>query len=220
MSKQLDLILDNLKEAEGGKLHRNSKELNITNAYGIYRHFHPKAKIWEYIDKVALNVTRAPSDKWDDNMINKINLLIDPVIERELSKELYSLYFKRLPMDLINIDTILVIANCFTNTQTGTLEAIQEGLNDCYKYGLFKFTPTKPRKDNNVLTVDGDFGTESKRALEAFMSVSDRKDRLIFRSCMLLWMKSNYIKLAVNNQTGMLPNLRGWDNRMESAQHI
>ena len=220
MSKQLDLILDNLKEAEGGKLHRNSKELNITNAYGIYRHFHPKAKIWEYIDKVALNVTRAPSDKWDDNMINKINLLIDPVIERELSKEFYSLYFKRLPTDLINTDTILVIANCFTNTQTGTLEAIQEGLNDCYKYGLFKFTPAKPRKDNNVLTVDGDFGTESKRALEAFMSVSDRKDRLIFRSCMLLWMKSNYIKLAVNNQTGMLPNLRGWDNRMESAQHI
>jgi len=47
-------------------------------------------------------------------MINKINLLIDPVIERELSKELYSLYFKRLPMDLINTDTILVIANCFT----------------------------------------------------------------------------------------------------------
>lgn len=220
MSKQLDLILDNLKEAEGGKLHRNSKELNITNAYGIYRHIHPKAKIWEYIDRVALTVTRAPADKWDAAMINKINLLIDPTIERGLSKEFYSSYFRNLPTDLIHTDSILVIANCFTNTQTGTLEAIQEGLNDCYKYGLFKFTPSKERKDGNILTVDGKFGDESKRALTAFMSVSDRKDRLIFRSCMLLWMKSNYIKLAVNNQTGMLPNLRGWDNRMESAQHI
>lgn len=43
MEEQYKILLNHLYKVEGGVLHRNSEEFDITNAYGIYRHFHPKA---------------------------------------------------------------------------------------------------------------------------------------------------------------------------------
>ena len=85
MEEQYKILLNHLYKVEGGVLHRNSEEFDITNAYGIYRHFHPKAEIFTYIDTIASSVTRAPSNKWTKEQIVAINKLIDKNKELDLS---------------------------------------------------------------------------------------------------------------------------------------
>ena len=124
---------------------------------------------------------------------------------------------------------VLSIVDCFTNTQVGTYKAIQEALNDCHKYGLFKHTPISktilPNKDD-ILLVDGKFGNGSKAAMKDFVNrykgsyePSSWKDEIIFKNCMLLYMKSHYAELVLGNSIHT-PNLRGWNHRMENAQHV
>lgn len=229
MEEQYKILLNHLYKVEGGVLHRNSEEFDITNAYGIYRHFHPKAEIFTYIDTIASSVTRAPSNKWTKEQIVAINKLIDKNKELELSYRFYREYFKSLNIVQFPPSLVLSIVDCFTNTQVGTYKAIQEALNDCHKYGLFKHTPISktilPNKDD-ILLVDGKFGNGSKAAMKDFVNrykgsyePSSWKDELIFKNCMLLYMKTHYAELVLGN-SNHTPNLRGWNHRMENAQHV
>lgn len=227
MEKQYEALLNHLFKAEGGKLHKNSKELDITNAYGIYRYANPKAEIWNYIDGLAMTVTRAPSKAWDAVQIAKVNNLIDKKIERELSYNFYKKYLAPLKLELYPDDLTVTLVDCFANTQTGTYKAIQEGLNDCYKYGLFKFTPKKPQPNGNILLVDGDIGSGTIMAINAFFNNPEVKDpeirrlqNIIFKNCMLLYMKSYYAEITVGKPDKFLGVLKGLCNRMENAQHL
>lgn len=207
-------LLDSIYDVEGGRLHRNPKEKDITNAYGIYRFQQPKAAIWTYIDSIAKTITTKPSSLWDDKTIEAIDAKIDKVKERELSYEFYKEFFVGAYLELFHPDLVIMVANCYVNTPLGTIKAIQEALNDCYKYGIFKVDKKE------VPPVLGKFGPQTRTAVTTFSKNADWKDIIIFKNCALLYMKSYYAELVIGNTITMLPNLRGWNNRMENAQHI
>ena len=213
MEKQYEKLLDSLFQFEGGKLHYNSKEKDITNAYGIYRFQQPKAEIWNYIDSLAEGITTKPSNQWDKTIVDKINEKIDKNKERELSYKFYKQFFAGAYLELFHDDLVIMMCNLYTNTPLGATKAIQEALNDCYKYGIFKV------EEKDVPPVLGKFGPQTRSAIEKFSKEADWKDIIIFKNCALLYMKTYYGELVIDKTTTMLPNLRGWNNRMEALQH-
>ena len=227
MEKQFEVLLKHIYTLEGGKLHRNSNELDVTNAYGIYRYQHPKDPLWIYIDEIANTVTRAPSTAWTKKDIDAINSKIDKEKELVLSYNFYKKYLNLLDITRYPEDLVVSVVTCFVNTQTGTFKAVQEALNDCYKYKLFTFTPTKMQPNGDLLLADGDFGGNSKGALSAFVNnpnVTDKEIRrlqnIIFKNCMLLYMKTHYANLTIANTGKFIGVLKGWCNRVEQAQHL
>lgn len=213
MEKQYEKLLSSLFEFEGGKLHYNSKEHDITNAYGIYRYQQPKAELWKYIDSLAVGITTKPSSQWDETIVNKINSKIDKNKERELSYLFYKDFFKGAYLESFHEDLVILICNLYTNTPLGATKAIQEALNDCYKYGIFIADKSE------VPPVLGKFGPQTRTAVEKFSQNADWKDIIIFKNCALLYMKTYYAELVIDKTATMIPNLRGWNNRMEELQH-
>lgn len=213
MEKQYEKLLDSLYGFEGGRLHYNAKEKDITNAYGIYRHIQPKAALWKYIDSLAVGITTKPSNQWDKTIIDAVNAKIDKSKERELSYQFYKDFFSGAHLELFHEDLIILVINLFTNSPLGCIESIQEALNDCYEYGIFKIAKEE------VPEVIGKFGPKTQSAVKKFCSLADDKDIIIFKNCALLYMKTYYAELAVDKTATMLPNLKGWNNRMEALQH-
>lgn len=213
MEKQYEKLLDSLYGFEGGKLHYNPKEKDITNAYGIYRFSQPKAELWTYIDSLAKGITTKPSNQWDKATVDAVNAKIDKVKERELTYKFYKEYFANAHLELFHEDLVVLIVNLYTNTPLGCIESIQEALNDCYEYGIFKVSKEE------VPEVVGKFGPKTQTAVKTFCDNADEKDIIIFKNCALLYMKSYYGELAVDKTSTMLINLKGWNNRMEALQH-
>ena len=227
MEKQYEVLLKYINELEGSKLHRNKNEHDVTNAYGIYRYQHPKDPIWNYIDSIAASVTRAPSHAWDSKMITSIDAKINKATDLELSYNFYKKYLGALDITQYPEDLVVSVVTCFVNTQDGTWKALQEALNDCHKYNLFTFIPPKMQPNGNILLVDGKFGNTSKGALKAYVDNLKTKDvetqrlyNIIFKNCMLLYMKTHYAELAINRTEDFIGVLKGWCNRVENTQHI
>lgn len=213
MEKQYEKLLDSLYGFEGGKLHYNSKEKDITNGYGIYRFQQPKAEIWTYIDGLAKGITTLPSNQWTKDIIDAVNAKIDKAIERELTYKFYKSFFANAYLELFHEDLVILMVNLYTNSPLGAIKSIQEALNDCYEYGIFKI------EKENVPEVVGKFGPKTQNAIKTFSDNADDKDVIIFKNCALLYMKSFYGELAVDKSSTMLINLKGWNNRMEALQH-
>lgn len=213
MEKQYEKLLDSLYGFEGGKLHYNGKEKDITNGYGIYRFQQPKAALWTYIDSLAKGITTLPSSKWTKDIVDKVNAKIDKTKERELTYQFYKSFFANTHLELFHEDLVILMVNLYTNSPTGAIESIQEALNDCYEYGIFKVTKEE------VPEVVGQFGPKTQSAIKKFCDNADEKDIIIFKNCALLYMKSYYGELAVDKSSTMLVNLKGWNNRMEALQH-
>lgn len=213
MEKQYEKLLDSLYQFESGRLHYNGKEKDITNGYGIYRFQQPKAALWTYIDSLAKGITTLPSSKWTKDIVDKVNAKIDKTKERELTYQFYKSFFANTHLELFHEDLVILMVNLYTNSPTGAIESIQEALNDCYEYGIFKVTKEE------VPEVVGQFGPKTQTAIKKFSDNADEKDIIIFKNCALLYMKSYYGELAVDKSSTMLVNLKGWNNRMEALQH-
>ena len=97
---QFKKLLDNLKEAEGGDLHRNTNELDVTNGWGIYRgkglgkSFTP---LWDYVDTIAKQVTDKPSDQWTKDECE----LIDNLLDKDKEEDFYVLRKTKSPAVLL-----------------------------------------------------------------------------------------------------------------------
>ena len=213
MEKQYEKLLDSLYQFESGRLHYNGKEKDITNGYGIYRFQQPKAALWTYIDSLAKGITTLPSSKWTKDIVDKVNTKIDKSKERELTYQFYKSFFANAHLELFHEDLVILMVNLYTNSPLGATESIQEALNDCYEYGIFKVTKEE------VPEVVGQFGPKTQSAIKKFCDNADEKDIIIFKNCALLYMKSYYGELAVDKSSTMLVNLKGWNNRMEALQH-
>lgn len=213
MEKQYEKLLDSLYQFESGRLHYNGKEKDITNGYGIYRFQQPKAAIWTYIDSLAKDITTLPSNKWTKDIVDKVNAKIDKSKERELTYQFYKSFFANAHLELFHEDLVILMVNLYTNSPLGATESIQEALNDCYEYGIFKVAKEE------VPEVVGQFGPKTQSAIKKFCDNADEKDIIIFKNCALLYMKSYYGELAVDKSSTMLVNLKGWNNRMEALQH-
>ncbi len=207
-------LMDNLLDVEGGRLHKNSTEIDVTNRYGIYRgsragrNFKP---LWDYVDKVASKVTKLPSSKWTNEISSEVNNLLDPDKVRYLSYLFYKDYFAGAHLDLFHNDLVILMANLYTNSPKGAWMSVQEALRDIQRDGILNM----PFKKLSI--ADGVFGDKTRKALLEFLKTADRKDIIIFKKSILLSMKSYYIDLAVGNPDKFLLYLNGWDNRMEEA---
>jgi len=214
--KQYLVLLDNLKTTEGGYLHHNEKEIDITNGWGIYRgtglgkDFKP---LWDYIDSVAKQVTSKPSPQWTLAELQAIDKLLDKNIELNLTYTFYKEYFKDARLHLFPSRLVILMSNLYTNSPKGAWMSIQEGLRDLVADKILLVDI----KDLSI--VDGNFGDKTEKALNLFLSIADRKDEIIFKKSVLLAMKSYYIDLSISNPTKFLGNLNGWDNRMENLEH-
>ena len=213
MEKQYEKLLDSLYQFESGRLHYNGKEKDITNGYGIYRFQQPKAALWTYIDSLAKGITTLPSSKWTKDIVDKVNAKIDKSKERELTYQFYKSFFANAHLELFHEDLVILMVNLYTNSPLGATESIQEALNDCYEYGIFKVAKEE------VPEVVGQFGPKTQSAIKKFCDNADEKDIIIFKNCALLYMKSYYGELAADKSSTMLVNLKGWNNRMEALQH-
>lgn len=216
ITEQYLMLLDNIKQAESGNLHRNPKETDITSGWGIYKGGKAGASftpIWEYIDSLAAVVTDQPSHLWTNDDIEAIDKLIDKDKELELSYEFYKEYFKDARLHLFHKDLVVLMSNLYTNSPKGAWSSIQEGLRDVSKDKIL------PMPLNELSIVDGSFGAKTERALNKFLEVADWKDVLIFKKSVLMAMKTYYTGLIASNPDKFLEYSKGWDNRMETLEH-
>jgi hypothetical protein len=207
------IVLNNLKEAEGGLLHRNLKESDITNSYGIYKYKHPNAIVFGYIDKVAKEITNEKSNRWDDDLIKEIDNMLNKSMERYFSYLFYKEYLEDLHIDLFHPFNVITMVNLYANSPLGTWLSIQEGIWDMYRYGLLK---TDKR---DISSVDGKYGLKTKNCLLEIKNNEDIKYQIIFNQSILLAMKGYYSDLINRNPDKYLTYIKGWDNRIENIQY-
>lgn len=207
--KQIDLVLDMVKEAEGGKLHRNKSELDITTGYGIYKHVYPNEQIFKYIDEVAksLNITKDSKD-WNQDDLEEIQYNMDKEKEFEYTKEFYSSYFK---IDLSILPNNLALAYCsiYVNSNKIANIALQKSVN---------FLISNYCKNFKKLSTDGVLGKESKKTIEEVFKFvklqSDQMDDVWFLS-FINFCQAEYVNIATDGgkEDKHLQYLKGWINR-------
>ena len=218
--EEYEALLDNIKESEGGYLHYNSKETNITNGYGVYRTVHPNALVFKYIDAVASGITNTPSQDWrDKTLLSKIDSTIDKKVDRYLSYLFYNEYLKDAHLELFDKSNVTLMANLYTNSQRGAWKSIQEGLLDIQRDGILNIPIT------SLSTVDGAYGTKTRDALLLLKNIETETvlEKVlimkVFKKSVLLAMKSFYIDITIANPDKFMKNLNGWDNRVEELEH-
>lgn len=207
-----NIILDNIKKAESGSVHRNTSEADITNGYGIYRAVYPNAEVFKYLDLIGNTLGLGKSSTWTKANLDKVNATIDPVVDRYLSYLFYADYFKNAHIDLFHPDNVIMMTNLYTNSMKGAWMSVQEGIIDMVKFGYLNVD----MKDVSI--VDGDFGNKTRDNLILLRDMS-KEVNLIFKLSVISGMKTYYIKLASTNPTKFLQYLNGWNNRMETLQH-
>ena len=198
-------ILDLIKKQEGGYLHRNKNEKDITTGYGIYRHANPKAVVWSYIDSLAKQLgIKTPSPTWTNDQIKSVNTLINPELEKYYSYLFYKDYFKNTGLADAHPIVQPVIVSLFTNGQKLYNMSLQRALNALIKEGVVK---------DQKLVEDGVVGPKTlalfKVVSQASSAINEKLKLLI-----LLYAKSYYATLIGNNPGSYAQYSKGWDSRV------
>lgn len=218
-SKHYKPILDNLLKAEGGTIHYNSREIDITSGYGIYRAVHPNAMVFKYIDSLAIGITNKPSKEWTKKEIDEINKKLDPKVDRFLSYLFYRDIYKGAHLELFDESLVILMSNLFANAPKGAWMSIQEGLRDMQREDIIKL----PMSELSI--VDGAFGNKTRNALNYLNNIKTETayEKVliykVFKRSILMAMKTYYIELATAYPDKFLINLRGWNNRAEALEH-
>lgn len=216
---QYEVILSDLKITEGGYLHYNSKEVDITTGYGIYKYRHPNALIFKYIESITKDIPGKTTEWKDKALLKKIDGRINPAVERYLSYLFYKDYLASARIELFDDSNVILITNLYTNSLKGCWMSVQEALRDMSKDGILPI----PLKDLSI--VDGSFGDKTRKALIAFKEITTetKLERIymhkLFKKSVLLAMKTYYTGLIVGNPNTHLTNGKGWDNRLEELEH-
>lgn len=206
-------ILKDLEVAEGGILHYNEGEEDITNGFGIYRNMHPHARVFEYIDSVAMSIgVTSPSRTWTKNspelkQVRNALQAQDPSIERWLSYEFYQKYFGNLQLESLPMDIASVLVSLYTNGQKLCGFALQTAINDMYrKYKIGRPVPVDCMIGPGTMgaTIDLCRSCPNDQALENF------------KYLILLAAKTYYISTVVNSPGAFLKFLKGWNSRVDS----
>lgn len=203
-------ILNMLKKQEGGRLHRNPGEKDITNGYGIYKYVHPNADIWTYYNKLAVAVgITEPSYNWSDINLKVVQANVDPAEELWLSYLFYKDYYA--PICLEQCDEIITpaIASIYANGSKLCIRSMQGAL--CKLYRDYVKDASFP----SDFAIDGSFGPATKAW---FLKVSTLDKRLIqeFKRQFLSHCKYEYQRLAESNPEKFGKFLKGWNNRVDS----
>lgn len=210
-------ILRKLRQAEGGRLHKNSGEEDITTGYGIYRHAYPNDEVFKYVDQVAASLgINKPSKTWTNEEIKKVDNMMDDEIELDYSLSFYETYFKGLEFENMFPCLVYPFANIYTNSRKKAIESLQRSCNHYVKISYI--APLFPNwKD---IDTDGLIGPATRNAIKEITKVvTATKDNPevygnLFLYLFLSDVKSEYIDLAVANPNKYVKFLNGWDNRV------
>ncbi len=126
-----------------------------------------------------------------------------------LASSFYDDYLQDADLGAYPQKAIIARFSLYTNSPKLANKAAQEAINN--------FTSNK-LIDSDILTVDGDAGANTKKALRLVFDACERDDNLglLFESYMLLSMSKNYAKLAVLDSNRYLTYLNGWNNRLDA----
>ena len=204
--ENFNYILDLLKENEGGYLHRNSSETDVTTGYGIYREKHPKAQIWAYIDGLArsLGITQ-PSSTWSKIQRDSINHIINPEMERYYSYLFYKDFYKNTGLEDAHPLVAPVVISIYANGNKLYNLSLQRALNAMIKDGNIKY----PK-----LVEDGVVGPKT---LSVFKEVSKSGGNILnekLKLLILLYAKTYYANLIHSRPNDYLRYILGWDDRV------
>lgn len=206
--EEFNYILDLLKGEEGGYIHRNSSEEDITNGYGIYRFQHPKAQVWAYIDNCAksLGIT-SPSKTWTQIQIDSINHIINPEMDRYYSYVFYSSFFKNTGLEFSHKLVAPTVISLYTNGNKLYNLSLQRALNAMIKDGNIKCAK---------LVEDGVVGPKT---LNVFKEISTKGGNVLnekLKLLILLYAKTYYTNLVASKPNEYLRYAKGWDQRVNN----
>ena len=197
-----------LRKLEGGRLHYNKGEKDITNGYGIYRYAHPHAEIWKYIDSIARSLgINIPSYQWSQDMVAAVNKNIDPEIEAKLSLVFYREYFRPTKMELYPASFVKCLVSIYVNGVKLYNKSLQLTLNKMIRAG---------RLPGPLLTVDGAVGNKTLGVVQIITNKPELHEE--FKQVFLDTCKESYTSLANSNPAKYGRFLKGWHNRVEALR--
>lgn len=206
-------ILAFLKIQEGGVLHHNAGEADITNGYGIYKYAWPNAEIWKYIRSVGM-IQGLPSEtkSWSDAACrNVVTPKIDPKYDLWLSYKFYTEYFKNIDMDCFTRTLIPVVVSLYTNSQSLFKKSLQNGINaTIYNLGL-----KIPQ-----ITVDGILGRATYEALRSILGSGAKDVDEILKARILDAADQWYDNLYKSNPDKYGKYIKGWHNRVAQVRKV
>lgn len=190
----LDLALQYLKKAEGGYLHHNNGEDDITTGYGIYKKCHKDALIFNYIDKIAKeNGILKPSNLWTRQELTLIQAKMDTNKEIELSKDFYKKFFKNAKLEYLPEKMIVPMCAIYTNSPKIANKSLQGALNGVVEFYNLGFKP---------LAIDGILGAKSIEVMKFLKENDDKSDLLV--AFFAIANKQNYKNLHSKYEKGLL----------------
>lgn len=216
-------LVEKLYVVEGGKIHKNKNEKDITSSCGIYRYAHPNADVFKYIDQIAIAVgITKPSTQWTSTELELVNKHIDKDLELSYSVDFYKTYFKVLDLDKLHDIMIWPFANIYTNSNKIANKAMQTSCNLMMRYNPKLFNPNNLKE----LVVDGIIGNGSREVIYTISSVlaflpDGDVYAVLWKMFFINACKSEYILLSTNevSSTGTdkdIIYLKGWSNRCDA----
>lgn len=223
--KNIEVFVKKLRKYEGGKIHKNKNESDITTSCGIYRKQHPNASIFKYIDSLAESIgITSPSSTWTKEQIEKVNDIIDMDIENKYTEEFYRDYIKSIDLDRLPLN----IAWCYYNIYVTGNKLANKSLQRSCNFMLEKYPTIFNNEDVTFLKqldVDGIIGKGSREAIYRISDlITSYKDAVVFeeiwKQSFISFCKSYYIDIATGDvkETGTdkdIIYLKGWKNRCD-----
>ena len=202
-------VLEYLAKAEGTDIVYLQNEKDITAPYGIYRHAHPDAEIFKFIDSVARSIgIEHKSNQWDIGKVKRVNTALVGMQDEidKLVSEFYEEYLKPAHLELFPPLCRVAMFSMYTNSPKNAWKSVQQSLIDVDKNNL--------GNNDDLSIVDGSFGRKTERGIIDVVQSLNKQGHLYFETLMLSNMKTLYIRLAMSNPDKYLKYLKGWDNRM------
>lgn len=208
----LEMFLRELKELEGGKLHRNKTEDDVTTGYGIYFKGNEKSSIYKYVSNVGqtLGFDKVTAN-WTQDQIAKVNAKLDPKEELKATKEFYSAYFKSLDMENIHRYVVINICSIFVNSRKMGVRVLQKSYNEIVDL-LIKYRGYDANQFPKV-DEDGLIGPKTRDAVKKLSSTIKDEDAMCWNSISAVITCQEYRQLVENKPENKI-YLKGWMNRV------
>lgn len=213
--QEFRVILDDLLQAESGKLHKNTGEIDITTGTGIYRASFPNAEVFNYIELVA---GKGNTPSWDNNTITIVNSKLDQDVIYYYSYLFYKNYYKDLDLTLFPNEVIVDICNLYANSPQGAKLAITRGAINLYKIGLIHLEPSE------VFEPVDKIGPKTINLLNKIKNASFEV-HMCFVMSLMFEMQQYYCNIVTSDKDKVqeaskiinsLRFLSGWGNRLDN----
>ena len=212
-------FMDLLKKLEGGVIHFNHTESDITTGRGVYKAKDTKATLlWDYIDAVAKECgLSGVSSEWGRIKANldTINAKVNSNTIEWLEYLFYKEYYANVYIDKFPTALQPTIVSIKATTQVGCAKAIQFAIQN-----MHRLSPSLLGLNTDEVTaIDGALGKNSVKAIER-LSRLNKTEIELFKMYILFYMWEYYQELASGNPGKYGQYIRGWKNRMFDTLNI